>query len=182
MVTAKYLGYNYYKMEKYAEAARYFEPALTLDSLNSELCFLLGISLSRSYYPEKGIAFLQKTIDLITPRPEFLSTIYQNIGRTYAANNRPDKAIDAYLYAIRNSPSDTLVYFKLARQYDRMQQTEKVLHFYQDFLKYRGEKPGNAEPNAEEEGLKVSNPDFAASKISELKEQLFWNEKDNKKQ
>jgi tetratricopeptide (TPR) repeat protein len=182
LVTTKYLGYNYYKTEKYAEAARYLEPAFKLDSLNSELCFLLGISHSRSYYPFKGIQFLDKTIDLITPRPEFLSTIYQNIGKTYAAHNRPDKAIDAYLSAIQHSPSDTLVYFKLARQYDRMRRIEQAISYYQDFLKYRGNRPPNQEPRAEDEGLKVSYYDFAERRVAELKEQLFWDDKGNKKQ
>jgi tetratricopeptide (TPR) repeat protein len=53
------------------------------DTMNADLCYTPGLSCNYLIYTKLGIKYLNRTIDLVTPAPEFLSRIHQDLAAAY---------------------------------------------------------------------------------------------------
>ena len=171
----KYLGYSFYKLEKYPEAMQAMEKAFATDSLNVDLCHALGIACDMSYYRPEAIAYFKKCIELVTPAPDYFASIYKDMGDAFASNFDREEALDAFFKAHEYVPNDTFLVFKIASHYENlMKDKEKALLYYEKFLAMR--PPTKNTSNQEQgKGIDVSYFDFAERKIADLKEDQFWN-------
>jgi len=173
--TNKYLGFSYFKTEAYDSAKSYLEKAFLVDSTNAELCYILGLACSRSYYREQGIACLGKTLELVTPSPEFLSRIYQDRAEANTGFYRYEAGLNDYLKALELTPSDTLLLFKIASQYDNwMDDSDKALEYYTLFYNTRPEDKRNTQGRVLSGEIFISYYDYAERRIGELREKKFW--------
>lgn len=179
--THKYLGISYYKIKDYMNAKDYLEKAFLKDTLNPELCYLLGVSCYQSVYKKLGIEYLNKTIDLFTPEPEVLSQVYQDLAAANTGFYKYQEAMDAYMRAFDLTPNDTLLKFKIASHYDNwIKDKQKALEYYELFMLTR---PTNNKPLPNLPGrgeIVISYYDFVERRISEIKEELFWDEENDK--
>ena len=173
--TIKHLGYNHYMKENYDTAAGYLEKAFANDTLNADLSYMAGVSNINGYYPYKGIDYLHKTLEIITPKPIFVASIYQMIGRVHADGSVFDKALTMYQNAYKVIPNDTLLPFKIARIYDRMNNHTLAVKYYRIFLTLRPDKKENSDAK---EGLQLSYFDYTITRLDEIKEKQFWESKE----
>jgi tetratricopeptide (TPR) repeat protein len=172
----KYLGYSYFKTNEFELAKDYLERAYLKDTLNADLCYTLGLSCDYSVYKKLGIYYLNKTIELVTPTPDFLSQVYQDLATANTGYYKYNDALDAYLTAYELTPNDTLLIFKIARHYDNWLKDKKTaLIYYQKFMDTR---PENNKPLPKMPGVMVlSYYDFVERRMVEIREEMFWEEK-----
>ncbi len=175
----KYLGYSYFKTEKYGEAKIFLEKAWLRDTLNADLCYILGLSCDYSYYKKQGIEYLNKTVELIIPAPEHLSHVYQDLGKANTGYYKYDDALDAYFKALEITPGDTLLIFQIASHYDNwIKDKDMALFYYEKFMETRPEKRKSLPKIPVEGGMTVSYYDYAERRIKEIREEIFWEGKE----
>ena len=173
--TIKYLGYSYFKAKEFQKAKDYLENAFQKDTTNIQLCYALGLSCYYSIYKKLGIQYLNNTIELTTPSPEFLSQVYQDLAAANTGFYQYSEALNAYLKAYELNQNDTLLIFKIASHYDNwIKDKSMALEFYQVFMETRPKdrKPLPKMPISG--GIVVSYYDFVVRRMEEIKEELFW--------
>lgn len=172
----KYLGYSYFRTGEFELAKDYLEKAFLNDTTNADLCYALGLSCDYSIYKKLAIYYLNKTIDLLTPSPEYMSHVYQDLATANTGYSKFNDALDAYLAAYELTPNDTLLIFKIASHYDnRTDDKETALFYYQKFMDTR---PGNRQALPKMPGMMVvSYYDYVEKRMADIKEEMFWEEK-----
>ena len=172
----KYLGYSYFKTSEFELAKDYLEKAFLKDTLNADLCYTLGLACDYSIYKKLAIYYLNKTIDLLTPSPEYMSHVYQDLAIANTGYSKFNDALDAYLAAYELTPNDTLLIFKIASHYDnRRNDKETALFYYQKFMDTR---PRNRNALLKMPGMMVvSYYDYVEKRMADIKEEMFWEEK-----
>jgi tetratricopeptide (TPR) repeat protein len=171
----KYLGYSYFRIEKYEKAKDYLEKAYLRDTMNADLCYTLGLSCDYSIYKKLGIKYLNKTIDLVTPAPEFLSRIYQDLAAAYTGYYKYEEALESFLKGYELNPNDTLLIFKIASHYDNwIKDKNEALAYYQKFMETRPKERKSLPTMHVEGGIVVSYYDYVERRMKEIKEELFW--------
>jgi tetratricopeptide (TPR) repeat protein len=170
----KYLGFSYFKNKEFEEAKNFLEKAFFLDTTSVEVCYLLGLACHKSVYRKLGIDYLNRTIDLITPRPSELSIIYQNLAEAHAGLYRYKEASDYFLKALSLTPKDSIVVYNIARNYDIFLEDEaNALKYYKEFT----ETLNNCQTDAKipkEIGSQKSLYQIAEERIKALNEAMFW--------
>jgi tetratricopeptide (TPR) repeat protein len=171
----KYLGYSYFKTDAYAEAKTFLEKAWLEDTLNADLCYILGLSCDYSYYKEQAIEYLEKTIRLITPAPEHVSRVYQDLAKAQTGYYKYDDALDAYHKALELTPADTLLIFQLASHYDNWIKDKRMaLQYYEKFMDTRPAQKKPLPKIPAEGGITLSYYDYVERRIKEIREEIFW--------
>jgi len=163
--TMKYLGLSYYKQEKYDSAATFFRFAFRSDTTDSEVCFYYGVSAYRSQEVDTGLVYLNRTLRLLMPSGQFLSTLYVELADANTSNGQSDTAIVLLKKALEANPENNTLRFKIAYQYDyHLRRPYDALPYYREFVKY-------AEP-ASDSGVnlpqQVSYNDYANNRIREI--------------
>lgn len=171
--TEKYLGFSYFKQKLYDNAKEYLERAFIRDTSNIDLCYALGLSCCYSAYKKLGIGYLNKTVNLVSPSITLLSQVYQDLGIANTEFYKYDDGLTAYLKAYELNPNDTLLIFRIASHYDNwIKDKNKALEYYQIFMETR---PREKKPLPQtDEVIFISYYDFVERRISELKEEQFW--------
>lgn len=172
--TNKYLGYSYFKISEYSKANNYLEPAYLQDTLNTELCYTLGLSFMYSDNIDEAVRYLKRTLELAIPAPDFLSNIYQDYGYACSKNSEFNEALDSYLEAYKLTPGDTLLLLKIASNYDNYtNDKEKALKYYKLFMATRP-KIRKPLPESKKGEIIISYYDYAERRIKEIQEDQFW--------
>lgn len=173
--TIKYLGYSYFKVEEYENAKDYLEQAFFKDSMNVELCYILGLACDYSIYKKLAIHYLRKVIELSNPTPEFLSGVYQDLAVANAGYYKHNDALDAFMKAYELTPNDTLLIYKIASHCDhRLKDNNMALKYYQKFMETRPSEGVRVPKLPSSGGMTLSYYDFVERRIGEIKEELFW--------
>ena len=133
--TRKYLGLGYYKDELYDKAEPQFSRAYRMDTTDAEVCFYYGVSAYRSMLLDTGLAYLNKTLRLLMPSDQFLSSLYNELAGVYNELGRSDTALAILLRAREDSPGNVQYLFRIAYQYDYyLNQPTEALSYYREFL------------------------------------------------
>lgn len=93
---------------QYQEAVAYYKEAVDRDSDYSEAFNAMGVAYSKQQKWKEAIKVFHKALEnklYTTPHVPYL-----NIGRAYMAQNKYDKAIEAYREAKRNAKQDFIMY------------------------------------------------------------------------
>ena len=134
--TRKFLGLCYYKQDIYDKAEPFFRLALQMDTTDAEVCFYYGVSAYRSMLIDTGLIYLNKTLKLLMPTDQFLSSLYSELASAYSSAGRSDTAIFILTKAYETFPENKTLLFKIAYQYDYyLQQPLKALPYYKDFIR-----------------------------------------------
>jgi len=170
--TIKYLGVSYYKLNIFDTAKVYLEMAFNRDSMDAQTCNFLGISCSQSYWKKLGIYYLKKAIVLLNPDPVFLSGIYTNLAEACNGYSKYNDAVTAYLKAYEINPSDTLLPYRIAKQYDKwLDNKEMAIKYYSLFLSVK--QPATDETSTDKDGgLVISYYSAAKGRIKQLQKDL----------
>ena len=173
--THKYLGYSYFKISEYGKAKNYLESAYLHDTLNTELCYTLGLSCDYSDNIDEAVRYLKKTLELAIPAPDFLSQIYQDYAYACSKNSEFSEALNSYLEAYKLTPGDTLLVLKIASNYDNYSDDkEKALKYYKLFMATRP-KIRKPLPEVNKKGeVVLSYYNYAERRIKEIQEDQFW--------
>jgi len=162
--TKKYLGLCYYKQDLFDKAEPIFWQAFNMDTTDAEVCFYYGVSAYRSMILDSGLTYLNKTLTLIMPSDQFLSTLYVELSSAYTASGFPDTALIILIKAYDAFPGNKKLLFKIAYQYDYyLRQPEKALLYYRDFIR------ASLAPDQEEMSLpqQVSYFDYTKKRIKQ---------------
>jgi tetratricopeptide (TPR) repeat protein len=163
--TMKYLGLSYYKQEKYDTAAPFFRKAFQRDTTDAEVCFYYGVSASRSYNADTGLVYLERTMHLLMPSKQFLSTLYSELADANTATMHLDTALILLQKALEANPSNNSIRFKIAYQYDYyLRKPFAGLPWYREFLKNAGPVPETDHDMTQQ----VSYSEYARNRIKEI--------------
>jgi tetratricopeptide (TPR) repeat protein len=170
----RFLGLSYFKSEQYSEAKPFVEKTYLSDTSNTEFLYYYAQSCIKAEYIEEGIFYLNKLIDKINPSPESLSEIYQQLANAYTMLRKPEEGLKALIKANEIAPTDKLILFKIARQYDVEldNSKDKALSYYEDFLATRPPQSDSIKPV--NSGININFFDYTEERIFQLKEELFW--------
>jgi tetratricopeptide (TPR) repeat protein len=110
------LGYLYWKMRQYDEAARAFEAELASDPLNAQaLAYLGDVELKRSEQ-EKALGLLQRSLRL----SDDLQIAYLDVGVIFTEQKHYQDALAALLSAQKLDAAQPEVHYRLGRLYQAM--------------------------------------------------------------
>jgi tetratricopeptide (TPR) repeat protein len=116
------LGYLYWKMRQYDQAAHAFEAELASDPANAQVLAYLGdIELKRSE-PEKALTLLQKSLKL----KDDLQIAHLDIGVIFTGQKRYQDALPALLRAQKLDPTQPEVHYRLGRLYQSMGKVDQA--------------------------------------------------------
>jgi lipopolysaccharide biosynthesis regulator YciM len=134
--TFKYFGLAFYRQEMYDLAEPLFRLAYQADTADIEVCFYYGVSAYRSALPDTGVVYLEKTLQLLLPEPQFLKTVNTELAGAYTANGQADTALIILISAYKANPDQATLAFNIAYQYDYyLRKPFKALPYYNEFLK-----------------------------------------------
>jgi tetratricopeptide (TPR) repeat protein len=174
-MTCKHLGFSYFKNGEYELAKTYLEEAYKEDTTNIDLCYVLGLSCSRSLYKKLGIRYLKQALKFAIPKPTFLSQLYQDLASAQTAHYKYDSAMVSYHNALKLTPHDTLLIFKIGSHYDNwLDDKKKALEYYQDFMQTKPKNYNSPGSTTENLANNLSYYDYVEKRIEELKEDIFW--------
>jgi len=176
--TRKYLGLSYYKQEIYDSAVPFFRAAFRSDTTDAEVCFYYGVSETRSQDIDTGLVYLQRTMRLLMPSGQFLSTLYAELANAYTLTSHPDTGIILLKKSLEVNPESNIIRFKLAYQYDYyLRKPYEALPWYREFMKNVVPGPehdpldASYQKAAEKRGIpdvRFSMPDYARNRIKAI--------------
>jgi tetratricopeptide (TPR) repeat protein len=142
------LGMGYFRIEKYDSAKIYLEKSLQKDTLNAQTCYALGIVCKMLNLNKEGIAYFNRTIELTSPSPKLLSEVLQHMSEAYNNCNQYNRGLASLLEAKRVNPTDTLLKFRIATQYDGCLKNRRLAtKYYREFLSTRPAPSGGTNKN-----------------------------------
>lgn len=110
------LGYLYWKMRQYDEAARAFEAELVGDPANSQALAYFGDVEMKRNEPEKALSVLQKSLQL----RDDLQIVHLDLGVIFTEQKHYQEALAALLRAQKLDPAQPEVHYRLGRLYQAM--------------------------------------------------------------
>ncbi len=162
----KYYGLSFYKQDKYDSATPLFRNAFAADTTDAEVCFYFGVSHFRTFpVSDTGLIFLRKTLEILMPSDQFLTTLYIELAAAYNMNGRADTALILLLSAYEESPENNNLAFKIAYQYDYfLRKPQAALPYYKLFIQGLKDKEEVIYPNPQQ----VSYSEYARNRIKEI--------------
>ncbi len=142
----KYLGLSFYKLEEFGLAGKYLDMAYQKDTADAEIAFYLGVSSYKSLHTDTGIYYLNKTLELIMPGKQFLTTVYLEQAEAYNHLYKYDTALILIKKAYNIDSSNTTIVFRMAYQYDSwILDKKQAVFYYNKYLKLAKENNNDKE-------------------------------------
>jgi tetratricopeptide (TPR) repeat protein len=130
----KYLGYSYFRMNKYDRTVEYLGKVLGTGNADAEMYYVMGLC----YDVPVNIAYFDTTIRMVTPAVSFLSEVYQYMALALTKTAAYDSALTMLLRARELTPDDIQLLNKIGTHYDNwMENKPMALKYYRDFLSAR---------------------------------------------
>ncbi len=132
----KYIGLSLYKLEFFGSAEKYLTLAFQKDTTDAEICFYKGVSTYKSLNADTGLLYLNKTMNLIMPTTQFLTTVYLEKAEAYNHLSKYDTALLMIKKAYEVDSTNSTVIFRMAYQYDSwMNDQKQAIVYYEKYLK-----------------------------------------------
>jgi tetratricopeptide (TPR) repeat protein len=130
----KYLGYSYFRMNKYDRTVEYLGKVLGTGNADAEMYYVMGLCFDVPV----NIAYFDTTIRMVTPAVSFLSEVYQYMALALTKTAAYDSALVLLLRAHELTPDDIQLLNKIGTHYDNwMENKPMALKYYRDFLSTR---------------------------------------------
>jgi tetratricopeptide (TPR) repeat protein len=128
------LGYLYWELQKFDDAAREFEAELSLNSTHAQaLAYLGDVELERGNV-DRAESLLNKALQASRK----LRIVYLDLSKIYMQQNKRAEEIDALKHAIAIDPTQPDAHYRLARAY---QATGKEAEARAEFAKSKELRP-----------------------------------------
>ena len=170
----KFAGLANFDQKNFDRAVFFLEKARVRDTLDAQVLFYLGSAQTRNGQPEVGVDRLFEALRIIYPDKNSLLDMYSEIGSGYLAMDRPKSALHYYreAYKVKAEPE---LSFQMAHIYDqKLDEKELALSYYKGYLTMIPENDSLNTSGLQGNVLVISRADFAKKRIREIKEQLFF--------
>jgi len=130
----KYLGYSYFRLNKYDKTMEYLGKALGTNNSDAEMYYVMGLC----YDVPVNISYFDTTIRLVSPAVNFLSEVYQYMALALTKTAAYDSALVMLLKAYQLTPNDITLLNKIGTHYDNWMENKPIaLKYYREFLATR---------------------------------------------
>jgi tetratricopeptide (TPR) repeat protein len=179
----KHLGISLFNLNRYEESIPELISFYHIDTLNSEATYYLGMAMVSWHLKDDGIGYLNRTIDLMTPDPVMIGSLWATIGQTRGDMNLNMESIEAYNIALGYDPDRPSYIYELARMHDVIGKLDKSADYYKNalslFEKYIALEEPRVRRIMEERKLDADQIDapgitYAKSRIKDIREELFF--------
>jgi len=168
--TLKFKGISHYLRTDFGAAIGALEDAVKKDSLDAELHFFLGASLSTIAEMETAMYHLNKSLDLMKPDPSVVSRIYSEQGNIKRLEMKYEEAYSYYEKAwISDSTNAISLYYMASILDNSLHLSKEALVDYQRYIEALDQLPEKTEY-----GQGVSIRAIVEDRIITLKEELFF--------
>ena len=127
------LAMVYFQQENYQESLEILSQSLTLDPVNADLYYSLGLVLEKIGYFDQAISAYQQVIEL---SPQWIE-VYHTLGKLLAETGDFVQAEAIYLQAIELDKDNYLSYLYLGNLLMMQQQSETAINAYQTSLQIK---------------------------------------------
>lgn len=107
-------GNKAYKQEKYSEASKFYNDALTENPASPEANFNVGSTLYRQKQWDKSVGSYKTFLEVEKENPVKISAAWHNIGNALLQKKELQQSMEAYKMALRLNPSDEDARYNLA--------------------------------------------------------------------
>jgi len=166
----KKLGQSLFSIKKYTEAQEVLELLIVRDTVDSQVCNYLGRIYNVLEDYDKALMFFEYSIDILTPGPLVMASIYRGMSNSYAGKGQYYKQID---YINRRSKQQSLIhsrfpvsqrYLEIADIYDQnIKDKKKALKYYQKYWEV-----------IKDWNFSLEHKEQVLAKINHLKEDLHF--------
>ncbi len=168
--TYKFKGISHYLRADFGRAIGALEEAVKKDTLDAEVHFFLGASLSTVAEMEKAMQHLNKSLELMKPDPSVVSRIYSEQGNIKRLEMKYEEAYSLYEKAwIADSTNAISLYFMASILDNSLHLSKKALLDYERYIDALDQLPENKESN---QGVSIRA--IVEDRIVTLKEELFF--------
>ncbi len=168
--TYKFKGISHYLRTDFGQAIGALEEAVKKDTLDAEVHFFLGASLSTIAEMEQAMQHLNKSLELMKPDPSVVSRIYSEQGNIKRLEMNYEEAYSLYEKAwIADSTNAISLYFMASILDNSLHLSKKALLDYERYIAALDQLPENKESN---QGVSIRA--IVEDRIVTLKEELFF--------
>ncbi len=168
--TYKFKGISHYLRSDFGRAIGALEEAVIKDSLDAEVHFFLGASLSTIAEMEKAMQHLNKSLELMKPDPSVVSRIYSEQGNIKRLEMKYEEAYSLYDKAWNADSTNVIsLYFMASILDNSLHLSKKALIDYQRYIDALDQLPEKEESN---HGVSIRA--IVEDRIVTLKEELFF--------
>ncbi len=136
----KKLAQSLFSIKKYEESREIFELLIVRDTADFQVCNYLGNIYNEFSNYDKALMFYEYAIDLLTPGPTVMASVYRGMSKSYAGKGQYHKQID-YIkkrykqqVLMHNRFPVYLQYLEIAKIYDEnIKNKELALKYYQKY-------------------------------------------------
>jgi len=171
-ISKKHLGITYYRLEEYDKAINYLYAAMDYNTEGPEVNFFLGSSLGQSNSPHRGIPYLLRAIDLISPSRSTMEKVYNKLAIIHYDTGDYSTSLQYYQKAYNFSPKTTQYIYHQAAIYDhKLNDLNKAQELYKKFLLYT---PKNLDPKKGSDLYTIQLKKVVENRLRELDEESFF--------
>lgn len=168
--TLKFKGISHYLKTDFGQAIGALEDAVKKDSMDAEVHFFLGASLSTIAEMEKAMYHLDESLKIMQPDSSIVSRIYSEQGNIKRLEMKYEEAYELYNNAWEMDTTNAIsLYFMASILDNSMRQHKEALVDYQRFIDALDQLPEKEESN---QGVSIRA--IVEDRIISLKEELFF--------
>jgi tetratricopeptide (TPR) repeat protein len=168
--TLKFKGISHYLKTDFGQAIGALEDAVKKDSLDAEVHFFLGASLSTTAEMDKAMYHLNQSMKIMQPDPSIVSRIYSEQGNIKRLETEYEEAYSYYEKAWEADSTNVIsLYFMASILDNSMQKHKEALVDYQRYIDALDQLPEKEESN---QGVSIRA--IVEDRIITLKEEMFF--------
>jgi len=168
--TLKFKGISHYLRTDFGQAIGALEDAVKKDSMDAEVHFFLGASLSTIAEMDKAMYHLNQSLKLMQPDPSVVSRIFSEQGNIKRLETEYEEAYTFYEKAWAADSTNVIsLYFMASILDNSMHKHKEALADYQHYIDALDKIPQKEESN---QGVSIRA--IVEDRIITLKEELFF--------
>jgi len=168
--TLKFKGISHYLRTDFGKAIGALEDAVKKDTMDAEVHFFLGASLSTIAEMDKAMYHLNQSLKLMQPDPSIVSRIYSEQGNIKRLEEEYEEAYSLYEKAWNADTTNAIsLYFMASILDNSMHLSKDALVDYQRFIAALDQLPEEKESN---QGVSIRA--IVEDRIITLKEEQFF--------
>ncbi len=174
--TNYFLGASYFGLQDYYKADEHLSEAYQQDSSNVNMLFYLGRSAIMIGKFEKGIAALNRGIEVMTPKDSVLYNFRSNLALGFKRDLKYKEAIRSYELCYHYKPESKQTLYTIATIYDyNLKDSKQALKYYNLFISKFPPEPQLETEKAEYKNEMAGSYYLAVkNRIEELKTEEFF--------
>lgn len=179
--TCYYLGMSLYAQKKIFEASKWLGKAYSINPSDINLIYYYGSTLAQTYHHKECLEVLDEGIKIMNQMQEMRFDFMRTYAESYRRIGKYNDAVTYLKQAYDLQPSTDKLLYHIAYCYDMSEQYEHASTYYERFLK-TAKKPMSYYMDEKEDNTEEYLYRLAASRLDQLKEELFFKKGNSKQQ